>query len=120
MKDLEINVSGIIDVTSYFKGLSNETPPDNGSALFPSLRRLRFIVSGRNFLVQKEVDKLVQRILLPSTEVIVSPDDGLYWHDEGNIEVGLDGTFPVFYFVFHLTQLTYLQYSDLLSVAARA
>ncbi|CAG9954563.1 unnamed protein product [Clonostachys rosea f. rosea IK726] len=86
MKDLEINVSGILDVASYFKGLSNETPPENVSVLFPSLRRLRLIVAGMEYIPQEEVDKLVQRILLPGTEVIVSRDDGLHWHDEGNIE----------------------------------
>ncbi|CAH0027118.1 unnamed protein product [Clonostachys rhizophaga] len=86
MKDLEINVSRIIDVSSYFKGLSNETPAGNGSVLFPSLRRLRFTVSGMDYFPQEEVDKLAQRILLPSTEVIVSHDDGSHWYDEGNIE----------------------------------
>uniref|UniRef100_A0A0B7K568 Uncharacterized protein n=1 Tax=Bionectria ochroleuca TaxID=29856 RepID=A0A0B7K568_BIOOC len=90
MKDLEINVSGILDVASYFKGLSNETPPENVSVLFPSLRRLRLIVAGMEYIPQEEVDKLVQRILLPGTEVIVSRDDGLHWHDEGNIEVRPD------------------------------
>jgi hypothetical protein len=107
MKDLEINVSGILDVASYFKGLSNETPPENVSVLFPSLRRLRLIVAGMEYIPQEEVDKLVQRILLPGTEVIVSRDDGLHWHDEGNIEVRPDSTFHVAYFRFHLTQLTY-------------
>ncbi|KAK7222536.1 hypothetical protein V2G26_010539 [Clonostachys chloroleuca] len=86
MKDLEINVSRIIDVASYFKGLSNETPPENVSVLFPSLRRLRLTVPGMDYFSQEQVDKLAQRILLPSTEVIVSHDPGLQWHDEGNIE----------------------------------
>lgn len=115
MKDLEINVSRIIDVASYFKGLSNETPPENVSVLFPSLRRLRLTVPGMDYFSQEQVDKLAQRILLPSTEVIVSHDPGLQWHDEGNIEFRPDGTFNVAYFVFHLMQLTYTQYCDLLS-----
>ncbi|CAI6100820.1 unnamed protein product [Clonostachys chloroleuca] len=91
MKDLEINVSRIIDVASYFKGLSNETPPENVSVLFPSLRRLRLTVPGMDYFSQEQVDKLAQRILLPSTEVIVSHDPGLQWHDEGNIEFRPDG-----------------------------
>ncbi|CAG9957486.1 unnamed protein product [Clonostachys rosea f. rosea IK726] len=71
MKDLEINVSGILDVASYFKGSPTKLLLKTYQFCF-HLTPVAVNCRRDGIHSQEEVDKLVQRILLPGTEVIVS------------------------------------------------